>query len=929
MCLQDCLLSGCRELGAVVQLPNLVATGHAFAIWCCGGRAITWGRPDFGGDCAAVQDQLRNVFMIQASQVAFAAITSDGRVVTWGHPVCGGDSTTVQDQLRNVSQIQASIGAFAAITSDGRVVTWGHANFGGDSTAVQDQLQNVSQIQACHVGFAAITLDGRVVTWGDPYRGGDSTAVQDQLRNVCQIQASDGAFAAITSNGRVVTWGHRNQGGDSTAVQDQLRNVSQIQASYAAFAAITLNGGVVTWGDPYRGGDSTAVQDQLRNVCQIQASDGAFAAISDSLPTTSKSSSRAWCGSTMANCWQGKKVRTSGPWGWLLVMLMWFCTLSTVQANDLTNEFAFACGLSHCSSMPIVNFSCETELLDALVRVDDGLVDCGFAPSSCASFAFSFALLIGWLLIRIPSSDWFEPHVVCLKLVRWFTFCLLCFVSSLEPRAAYSCDADDMHKLRPPDVFAKEQCAKGASQRHASVIGQLSRWFSKRWCPSTRTCMRKPLAARRAGHTRVKGPRRHWKHWWHKRFKSNPDKPATTSACLLRERWMQMKLYFVHFAGCLLTVIFDCFFALLHALSWITVRPVFAILTCGFRFGSASTAKATMLKPHPRQGLNLTLRGGGGKGGSNATARKREENREQELLAALASVVASFSQKQQQPQSKFSKPKQHKTATPPVVIQQEIETDSSEKGLLQALERIIARAQRQPGTLLQRLTTLVHTASQGHGMKKKEKNKRKTQQAQSGNDSFESSKKRGKHAPAPHLQPKTLPHSVEKATSYRSEKSNFPSLPKSQMPSWADVARGKPPEKSKPKGKKSVGKPVQHDSPKHAWKLLDSAWPKDALVSFSSVHECLENGQPPKGRACVCTTWGQVEDLMRLAKLHQLQDQAFAVLLPQGNDASEGKKVSYLPTFEAGRPAIRPFFVYALVTTLPDMPTQKVHHCFS
>ena len=92
MCVQDCLLSGCRELGAVVQLPNLVATGRAFAIWCCGGREITWGHPDYGGDSAEVQDQLRNISQIQASQSAFAAITSDGRVVTWGHANLGGDS---------------------------------------------------------------------------------------------------------------------------------------------------------------------------------------------------------------------------------------------------------------------------------------------------------------------------------------------------------------------------------------------------------------------------------------------------------------------------------------------------------------------------------------------------------------------------------------------------------------------------------------------------------------------------------------------------------------------------------------------------------------------------------------------------------------------------------------------------------------------
>ena len=56
--------------------------------------------------------------------VAFAAILADGSVVTWGAPEHGGDSRAVQDQLKNVQQIQASDSAFAAILDDGSVVTW-------------------------------------------------------------------------------------------------------------------------------------------------------------------------------------------------------------------------------------------------------------------------------------------------------------------------------------------------------------------------------------------------------------------------------------------------------------------------------------------------------------------------------------------------------------------------------------------------------------------------------------------------------------------------------------------------------------------------------------------------------------------------------------------------------------------------------------
>ena len=94
-----------------------------------------------------MQDQLKNVEQIQASENAFAAILGDGSVVTWGDPRRGGDSSAVQDQLKNVQQIQASENAFAAILCDRSVVTWGHPGYGGDSSSVQDRLKNVQEIK--------------------------------------------------------------------------------------------------------------------------------------------------------------------------------------------------------------------------------------------------------------------------------------------------------------------------------------------------------------------------------------------------------------------------------------------------------------------------------------------------------------------------------------------------------------------------------------------------------------------------------------------------------------------------------------------------------------------------------------------------------------------------------------------------------------
>ena len=72
---------------------------------------------------------------------AFAAIMGDGYLVTWGDPDCGGDSSSVQEQLRNVQRIQATDSAFAAVLDTGSVVTWGDPDCGGDSSNVQEQLR--------------------------------------------------------------------------------------------------------------------------------------------------------------------------------------------------------------------------------------------------------------------------------------------------------------------------------------------------------------------------------------------------------------------------------------------------------------------------------------------------------------------------------------------------------------------------------------------------------------------------------------------------------------------------------------------------------------------------------------------------------------------------------------------------------------------
>ena len=66
--------------------------------------------------------QIRRVDVL-GSAAAFAAILGDASIATWGDAGCGGDSSAVQDRLKNVQQIQATERAFAAILVDGSVVT--------------------------------------------------------------------------------------------------------------------------------------------------------------------------------------------------------------------------------------------------------------------------------------------------------------------------------------------------------------------------------------------------------------------------------------------------------------------------------------------------------------------------------------------------------------------------------------------------------------------------------------------------------------------------------------------------------------------------------------------------------------------------------------------------------------------------------------
>ena len=169
-------------------------------------------------------------------------------MVTWGHRNFGGDSSKVQEKLKNVQEIYATQAAFAAILVDGSVVTWGDPGFGGESIRVRDKLRNVQRICATESSFAAILADESVVIWG-----ANGSKVRDPTKKIKQICENTEAFAVVFSDGSVGTSGHQYFGGDNSRVRDKLKNVQKLHATNRAFAALLADGTVATWGDPNSG----------------------------------------------------------------------------------------------------------------------------------------------------------------------------------------------------------------------------------------------------------------------------------------------------------------------------------------------------------------------------------------------------------------------------------------------------------------------------------------------------------------------------------------------------------------------------------------------------------------------------------------------------------------------------------------------------
>ena len=233
------------------------------------------------------------------------------------------------------------------------------------------------------------------------------------------------------------------------------------------------------------------------------------------------------------------------------------------------------------------------------------------------------------------------------------------------------------------------------------------------------------------------------------------------------------------------------------------------------------------------RGLNLMFRGGGKGGGAKVTERRRLEAAEAKLLETMEKVVSSYQEVAQ-------------SATP-------LPADQQEAGLVVAVQRALERSRRQPGTLLQRLVSLVNAAKLGKGFGKR---------------------KRGRP-------PDDVAEAPAKAPTRRRAKNDPPAAP-TPAETWAQKVSkgvsqkgeaGKTGAKGSKRNVKGKGKGTTAPNARPStFELLPAAWKPTERATYGEAKATLDKGAAVKAIVVSCQSIEQVRDLQRLAKLHGITD---------------------------------------------------------
>ena len=138
------------------------------------------------------------------TDTAFGAILANGTVITWGD--YAGGSSAVQDQLKDVELVQGTAYCMPLLLSCRMaLVRAGASRILG---VIATRFKCSGAMCRCYTpqkAFAAVLEDRSVMTWGMDDQGGDSSAMQQQLtRSVLRIEATRSAFTAMLLDCSVV-----------------------------------------------------------------------------------------------------------------------------------------------------------------------------------------------------------------------------------------------------------------------------------------------------------------------------------------------------------------------------------------------------------------------------------------------------------------------------------------------------------------------------------------------------------------------------------------------------------------------------------------------------------------------------------------------------------------------------------------------------
>ena len=211
--------------------------------------------------------------------------------------------------------------------------------------------------------------------------------------------------------------------------------------------------------------------------------------------------------------------------------------------------------------------------------------------SMCTGFE-SFQWLLLWLFWIVTFGPW------CRKLLLQCAFASVCLLSTAESQTSEHSAAyyKSFHDKDSCDTMMCTMVWASAVNFCLRLRHRMCKW-NFRGCNSSQ---KMPFAARKAGRARLKGPRRRWKHWWHKRFSFSHDKHVRHSLGPVFDMCKRAR-----------TFAFQAMHRFLHLTGGLHFLPHHVVsCRCCKRAKARATAGPSDVSPF--YGLNRILRGGGG-----------------------------------------------------------------------------------------------------------------------------------------------------------------------------------------------------------------------------------------------------------------------------------------------------------------------------